>query len=74
MVQQKIKDYLTEHGIKHQRIVRDTGISQSTWSAIMNGKRKLLADEFFLVCKSLKVPPETFMPDSSKEGFAKNQA
>lgn len=66
MVQKKIKDYIDSHGIKMSKIIRDTGIPQSTFSAIINGQRHLRADEFFAICKSLDVPPETFEPEESE--------
>jgi DNA-binding Xre family transcriptional regulator len=63
MVQQKIKEYMAAKGIKHKKVIEDTGISPSTFSAIMAGTRKLRADEFFAICKSLEVSPEIFQPE-----------
>lgn len=68
MVQQKIKEYLRLKGIKYRRVINDTGLSPSTWTAIMSGKRKLRADEFFSICKSLDVSPEIFAPDQDEIG------
>ncbi len=70
MVQKKIKEYIDSHGIKSSKIVKDTGIPQSTFSAIINGQRHLRVDEFFKICKSLGVPPEIFEPDESKTELA----
>ncbi len=66
MVQKKIKEYIDSHGIKMSKIIRDTGIPQSTFSAIVNGQRHLRADEFFAICKSLGVPPELFEPNDTE--------
>jgi transcriptional regulator with XRE-family HTH domain len=66
MVQQKIREYMIAKGIKFKKVIEDTGISQSTFSAIINGQRNLKADEFFAICKSLGVPPETFDPDKAE--------
>lgn len=63
MVQKKIREYIDSHGIIMTKIARDIGLSQSTFSAIMNGQRHLRVDEFFAICKSLGVPPETFDPE-----------
>jgi DNA-binding Xre family transcriptional regulator len=63
MVQKKIKEYLDSHGIKAIKIARDIGLSQSTFSAIINGQRNLRVDEFFAICKALGVSPEVFDPD-----------
>jgi transcriptional regulator with XRE-family HTH domain len=63
MVQQKIREYMIAKGIKFKKVIEDTGISQSTFSAIINGQRNLKADEFFAICKSLEVSPEIFQPE-----------
>lgn len=65
MVQQKIKEYMDSRGIKYAKVIKDTGLSASTFSAIMAGTRKLKADEFFAICKSLDVSPETFEPEDA---------
>lgn len=63
-VQQKIKEYLNNKGIKYQKVYTDIGMSANTFSQIMNGIRVLKADEFFAICKSLEVSPDVFDPDS----------
>lgn len=63
MVQEKIRNYLNDKGIKYTKVCADTGISPNTFSQIMNGNRVLKADEFFRICKSLDVSPEIFDPD-----------
>lgn len=63
-VQQKIKEYLNNKGIKYQKVYTDIGMSANTFSQIMNGIRVLKADEFFAICKSLEVSPDVFDPDN----------
>lgn len=66
MVQEKIRSYLNDKGIKYSKICSDIGIAPNVFSQIMNGNRTLKADEFFAICKSLGVPPETFDPDKAE--------
>lgn len=62
-VQQKIKEYLNNKGITYKKVYSDIGMNANTFSQIMNGIRTLKADEFFAICKSLDVSPDTFDPD-----------
>jgi transcriptional regulator with XRE-family HTH domain len=64
MVQEKIRNYLKDKGIKYTKVCADIGVSLNTFSQIMNGNRVLKADEFFRICKSLDVSPEIFDPDN----------
>ena len=66
MVQQKIKEYMNAKGIKYSWVANKLGMSNTTFGTIMNGTRTLKADEFFAICKSLEVPPETFDPDKAE--------
>lgn len=57
----KIKKYLKSKGISQTFVSNKTGIPISTLNAILNGNRKLLAEEYFVICQALDVPLETFM-------------
>ena len=70
MVGLKVKKYLDEKGIKYSYLSEKVGIPMNILSPTLNGKRKMSAEEYFLICKALGVPAETFSTDtqSSEQG------
>ena len=40
-VYEKVREYITNHGIKQTVIARKCGISAATFNAILNGKRTM---------------------------------
>ena len=60
-IYQKVRAYIEEHGIKQKVVAEKAGISAVTFSAIMNGKRTLYAEDLRAICMALNVPPETFI-------------
>ncbi len=63
MLGQKIKEYLKSVGVTQSFISSRTKISQSTLSAMLNGERKILAEEYFLICKVLNLDFSFFYTD-----------
>lgn len=61
----KIKNYLKNKGISQTFVSSKTGIPISKLNASLNGNRKLLAEEYFIICQVLNVPLDTFMVDKS---------
>lgn len=61
MTGRKIKEYLISKGTSQTFIANKTGIPISTLNAILNGNRKLLAEEYFVICQALGVPLDTFI-------------
>ena len=61
MTGRNIKNYLISKGISQTYVANKTGIPISTLNAILNGNRKLLAEEYFVICQALDVPLETFI-------------
>jgi len=61
MVGKKIKEYLMKKGISQTYVSSKTGIPISTLNAALNGNRKILAEEYFLICQVLEVPLDTFV-------------
>ena len=61
MVGAKIKQYLTENGIKQAFLVSKTGLSADKISAICNHDRKIDCVDYYKICKALNVPLETFL-------------
>ena len=60
MLYEKIKAYIEESGLKFGAIAERIGMPMNTFSAMMNGKRKITAEEYFAICKALDVPLEKF--------------
>lgn len=60
MLSERIRKYIEESGVKFGVIADRIGIPMNTFSAMMNGKRKITAEEYFAICKALNVPLEQF--------------
>ncbi len=60
-VYEKVREYITEHGIKQGMVAKKCDISVSTFNAIMNGKRTMYADDLRNICFALNVSPELFI-------------
>ncbi len=61
VVQSKIAQYLEEQGIKQSWLAQKTGLTDNMISGILNGKRKMTADEFVRICKAIGKNPNDFM-------------
>lgn len=57
----KLNDYLKGHGISQAFLAEKLGISRTRMSMMLNGKRKMTADDLIKICKILKVSPEAFI-------------
>lgn len=64
-VYQKIKQYMDEKGIKQNYVSEKSEIPENTLSMILNGKRKLDADEFIRIVLALDVSPDLFIPSKN---------
>ena len=60
-VYQKIAQYIADQGIKQKFISDKTGIPENVLSMILNGKRKMDADEFVEIVIALNVDANTFI-------------
>ena len=60
-VYEKVRAYLDANGLKQKVIAEKAGISNSTFNAILNGKRTLYADDLRSICLALNVSPEVFI-------------
>lgn len=54
---QRLKDFIEEKGIKQDYISKRSGIKPTTLSLILNGKRKLDADELEAILDILELEP-----------------
>lgn len=61
MLGKRIKSYISETGLKFNSVSEKIGVPMNTFSAMMNGKRKITAEEYFSICKALGVPVEKFV-------------
>ena len=60
-VYEKVRAYIEENGYKQMNVAKRAGIPYSTFNAILNGKRKLYADDLRAICYALNVSPEKFI-------------
>lgn len=60
-VYEKIRVYIYDNGLKQKVVAQKSGISESTFNAIMNGRRTLYADDLRAICLALNVSPELFI-------------
>ena len=56
----RIKEYISQCGLKFGVVADRAGIPLNVFSAMINGKRKITAEEYFSICKALGVPLEQF--------------
>ena len=58
------QDIINEHGIKKNYIANELGISPSSMSALLQGKKKFTADIALPLAKVLGVPKSVFLNKS----------
>ena len=61
MVYEKVRSYIDTHGMKQIAVAKMAGISPVTFNAILNGKRKMYAEDLRAICLALDVSPEIFI-------------
>lgn len=57
----KVKEYIVQTGLKIGVVAERAGIPVNTFSAMLNGKRRITAEEYFSICNALNVPLEKFV-------------
>ena len=70
-VNERIKQYLEEHGIKQAFLVKKTGLNKQIISSILNQNRKLTAEELGTIANALGVDANIFLEwcsQSAKRG------
>lgn len=60
MLIENIKHYIEDNNMNQTAIARKAGITKQAMSSVMNGKRKLQADEYLSICKVLGVSADFF--------------
>lgn len=61
---ERLRKIIEERGLKQSYIAQIVGISCDRVSKILNGNRKMLADEFLLICTALNIDPNIFRKDA----------
>jgi transcriptional regulator with XRE-family HTH domain len=61
MIGSKIKEYLTENGIKQGFVAEKVGLTPSQMSDICNRNKSIDCVTYYKICKALNVPLETFL-------------
>lgn len=51
----RIREYIEKAGLKKCVIAEKAGIPETTFSAILNEKRKITVEEYFAICDALQV-------------------
>lgn len=64
-VYEKVREYITEQGIKQSVLAKKCNISANTFSAIMTGRRTMYAEDLRAICFALNVSPEQFIEVSN---------
>lgn len=72
-VYQKVALYISENGIKQKFISDKTGISENILSMMLNGKRKMDADEFVEIIIALNVDANRFINDDFEQNASKEK-
>lgn len=60
-VEESIKQYIEDNGIRQNFVGEKSGISPALLSRILRGERKLRASEFLSICTALNLDPRNFM-------------
>lgn len=64
-INERLNIYVNENGIKQAYIAKKTGLSTDTISKILNGNRRILANEFLQICSVLNIDPNIFRDKSA---------
>jgi HTH-type transcriptional regulator/antitoxin HigA len=57
-----LRELVNSSGLSQQKLAKAVGIAQSTISAVLNGTRKLTADQMVKLAAYFKVSPAVFLP------------
>lgn len=71
LVYESVRRYLDERGIKQKAIAEAARIPNVTLNAMLNGRRKMYADDLRAICIALGVSADTFVNASAAEGANK---
>ena len=64
-INKRLSEYVSDNGIKQVYIAQKTGLPADTVSKMLNGNRRILADEFLVICMALDIDPNIFREKSA---------
>ena len=59
-INERLNEYVVKNGIKQIYIAQKTGLTPDIIRKILNCNRRILADEFLLICSALEIDPNIF--------------
>lgn len=66
-IYQKVKRYIEDHYLKQKSIAEAAGIPNATFNAMLNGKRKMYAEDLKAVCLALGVSADIFINETESD-------
>ncbi|MBQ8663316.1 MAG: helix-turn-helix transcriptional regulator [Eubacterium sp.] len=63
MVGLRVKKYLDDNGIKYSYVAEKINMPMNMFSPLLNGKRKMTAEEYLLICQAIGVDAGYFSDD-----------
>lgn len=72
-VQEVLKGFIKEKGIKHKFIADRLGFNDNAFSQIINGKRRLTADDLIDILLIIGVDPNEFVNKALQERKKDNE-
>ena len=60
---EKLSEYVINHNIKVASIAEATNISEAALQKMLDGKKKIKAEEFLVIIQALKMPLSDFLVD-----------
>lgn len=66
LVYEKVRQYLKDHGIRQSFVAEKCNLSLSTFNSMMNGHRRMYAEDLRKICYALNVSPEVFIEYQEK--------
>jgi transcriptional regulator with XRE-family HTH domain len=60
-VYEKVREYVNLHGLRQESVADAAGIPNVTFNALLNGKRKMYAEDLRAICIALGVSADIFI-------------
>lgn len=60
-VYERVREYINNHGLKQKAVAEAAHISNTTFNAMINGNRKMYAEDLRAICIALKVSADEFI-------------
>ena len=60
-VYEKVREYIEQHGLKQKSVAAAARIPNATFNAMMNGRRRMYADDLRAICIALQTSAAIFI-------------